>query len=84
MNNNSAINLIARTSYFNNDYGGSVEQEIQIKNIPRKQKKEEIIQYCHDHDDIFAQDIEEALQLDFNDISEILDKLEEEGIISKK
>ena len=35
-------------------------------------------------DDIFAHYIEEALQLDFNDISEILDKLEEEGIISKK
>ena len=84
MDNNSAINLIARTAYFNNDYGGSVEQEILIRDISRKQQKEEIIQYCNNHDDIFAQDIEEELKLDFNDICKILDELEQEGIISKK
>ena len=43
----------------------------------------EIINYCETHDDIYAPDIEEELQLDFNDICEILDELEEEGQIEK-
>jgi hypothetical protein len=83
VNNNSAINLIARTAYFNNDYDGSVEREILIRDIPREQQKKEIIEYCHNHDDIFAPDIEEELKLDFSDICEILDELEDEGIITK-
>ena len=83
VNNNSAINLIARTAYFNNDYDGSVEREILIRDIPREQQKKEIIEYCQNHDDIFAPDIEEELKLDFCDICEILDELEDEGIITK-
>ncbi len=83
MNNNSAINLIARTAYFNNDYNGSVEQEILLRDISKQQQKEEIIQYCNTHEDIFAPDIEEELKLDFNDVCEILEELENEGLITK-
>ena len=82
MSNNSAINLIARTAYFNNDFEG-IEKEILIRDIPREQQKMEIINYCETHDDIYTPDIEEELQLDFNDICEILDELEEEGQIEK-
>lgn len=82
MSNNNAINLIARTAYFNNDFEG-IEKEILIRDIPREQQKMEIINYCETHDDIYAPDIEEELQLDFNDICEILDELEEEGQIEK-
>ena len=82
-NNNSAINLIARTAYFNNDYDESVEREILIRDIPQNQQKSEIIEYCQTHEDIFAPDIEEELCIDFQDICEILDELENEGIIIK-
>ena len=65
MNNNSAVNLIARTAYFNTYHNYEIEREITLRDIPREQQKEEIIQYCHEHDDIFAPDIEETLKLDF-------------------
>ena len=81
MSNNSAINLIARTAYFNNDYDGSIEQEIQLRDIPKSQQKIEIMEYCKTHDDIFAVDIEEDLQIDFGDVCEILDELKKEGKI---
>ena len=81
MDNNSAINLIARTAYFNNDYDGTIEREIALRDIPRAQKKQEIIEYCETHDDIFAPDIEEELQIDFQDVCEILEELEVEGEI---
>lgn len=84
LSNNCAINLIARTAYFNNDYDGSVEREILIRDIPRKQQKAEINKYCQTHDDIFAPDIEEKLRIDFQDICDILDELENEGIIIKR
>lgn len=84
MNDNSAINLIARTAYFNNDYDGSIEREVLIRDIPYDQQKKEIIAYCETHDDIYALDIEEELQLDFNDICEILDKLKDEGILEER
>ena len=83
MSNLSAINLIARTAYFNNDYDGSIDQEILIREIPRKQAKMEIIEYCKSHEDIFAPDIEKELQIDFTDICEILEELEYEGKIQK-
>ena len=81
MANNSAINLIARTAYFNNDYDGSIEREIGLRDIPRNQQKQEIIEYCNTHDDIFAPDIEDELKIDFQDVCDILDELENEGII---
>lgn len=79
--NNSAINLIARTAYFNNDYDGSIEREIQLRDIPKDQQRIEILAYCNSHDDIFAPDIEEALQIDLKDVCEILEELENEGKI---
>ena len=81
MANNSAINLIARTAYFNNDYDGTIEREIGLRDIPRDQQKQEIIEYCDTHDDIFALDIEEELQIDYHDVCDILDELEKEGKI---
>ena len=81
MGNNSVINLIARTAYFNNDYDGSIEHEVQLRDIPKSQQKMEIIEYCRTHDDIFALDIEDELQIDFRDVCEILDELEKEGKI---
>ena len=83
MSNLSAINLIARTAYFNNDYDGSIDQEILIREIPRKQAKMEIIEYCKSHEDIFAPDIEKELQIDFTDICEILEERKYEGKIQK-
>ena len=81
MPNNSAINLIARTAYFNNDYDDSIECEIGLRDIPKAQQKQEIIEYCRTHDDIFALDIEKELQIDFLEVCEILDELEKEGKI---
>ena len=81
--NNCVINLIARTAYFNNDYDGSIEHEIKLRDIPKIQKKMEIAEYCKTHDDIFALDIEEELQIDFDDICDILDELEQEGKIAE-
>ncbi|WP_298523751.1 hypothetical protein [uncultured Methanobrevibacter sp.] len=78
---NSAINLIARTAYFNNDYDGSIECEINLRDIPREQQKEEIINYCKTHDDIWAPDIVDELLLDYDDVYEILEELEKEGKI---
>ena len=83
MENNCAINLIARTAYFNNDYDDTAESEILIRDIPKQQQREEIIQYCQTHEDIFAPEIEEELCIDFQDICEILEELKSEGIIAK-
>ena len=81
MANNSAINLIARTAYFNNDYDGTIECEIGLRDILRDQQKQEIMDYCDTHDDIFALDIEKELQIDYHDVCDILDELEKEGMI---
>lgn len=81
INNNSAINLIARTAYFNNDYDGSIEREIRIRDIPKSQQIDEILKYCQTHEDIYAPDIEEELQIDFSDVCEILEELSQQGKI---
>ena len=54
MSNNSAINLIARTAYFNNEYEESIEREVGLRDIPRDQQKQKIIDYCNTHEDIFC------------------------------
>jgi predicted ArsR family transcriptional regulator len=53
------------------------------RDIPKSQQKREIIEYCNTHEDIFAQDIERELQIDFHDVCMILDELEEEGKIQE-
>ena len=83
MDNNCAINLIARTAYFNNDYDDSVESEISLRDIPREQQKQEIIAYCNTHEDIWAPDIVDELLLDYDDVNEILEELEKEGKIKE-
>ena len=83
LDNNSAINLIARTAYFNNDYGGSIECEINLRDIPREQQKEEIIRYCKTHADIWAPDIVDELLIDYDSVYEILEELEKEGKIKE-
>ena len=40
-NNYSVINLMARTSYFNNNNDGTIEREITIRDIPYEQQKQE-------------------------------------------
>ena len=82
-NNYSVINLMARTSYFNNDYDGTIEREITIRDIPYEQQKQEIIEYCKTHDDIWVPEIEAKLQIDYNNVYDILNELEKEGIIKK-
>lgn len=50
MDNNSAINLIARTAYFNNYNDGIIQREMSFREIPKKQQIEEIIEYCKNHE----------------------------------
>ena len=83
MDNNCAINLIARTAYFNNDYDGSIESEISLRDIPREQQKQEIMDYFNTHEDIWAPDIVDELLLDYGDVNEILEELEKEGKIKE-
>ena len=47
MDNNSAINLIARTAYFNNYNDGIIQREVSFREIPKSQQEKEIIEYCN-------------------------------------
>lgn len=49
MNSNSAINLLARTAYFNTYNGYEIPREITLRDIPKQQRKEEILEYCETH-----------------------------------
>ena len=44
LSNNSAINLIARTAYFNNYNNGIIQREMSFREIPKSQQVEEIIE----------------------------------------
>ena len=46
MNYNSVINLVARTSYFNGDFDKNMQREMSLKDIPKSQREQEIIEYC--------------------------------------
>ncbi len=83
MNSNSAINLMARTAYFNTYNNYELIKEITLRDIPRKQQKEEIIQYCNTHDIIDSWDIAEKLRLESDDVEEILEELTQEQIINE-
>lgn len=80
MENNSVVNLIARTTYFNNDRNGIIQREMTLREIPKKQQKEEIINYCKKHPNPNLSDLLFELQLDLLDVDAIIDELEEEGI----
>lgn len=75
MNSNSAVNLLARTAYFNTYKNYEIEREITLREIPKKQQKEEIIDYVSNHDIIDSFEISDELRLDIDDIEEILDEL---------
>ena len=82
MNSNSAINLIARTAYFNTYNGYEIQREITLRDIPKKQRKEEIISYCETHNILDSWKIAEELRLETNEVEEILDELKNEKIIT--
>lgn len=81
MNNNSAVNLIARTAYFNTYNNYEIEMEMTLRDIPREQRKEEIIDYCKTHDVIDYFEIGYDLRLESDEVIEILEELKEEKII---
>ncbi len=60
-----------------------VVNEIDLRDIPRKQKKEEIIEYCEKNKTVLLSDIANDLSLDIFEVNEILDELIEEGIINE-
>lgn len=76
----SAINLIARTSYFNNDFDENFQREMVLREIPKEQQVEEIIEYCKSHENPNISDMVFDLQLDLFDVDRIIDELEEDGI----
>ncbi|MBQ6628136.1 MAG: hypothetical protein IJH65_04895 [Methanobrevibacter sp.] len=80
MKNNSAVNLIARTTYFNNDRNGIIQREMTLREIPKEQQVEEIINYCKEHENPNLSDLLFELQLDLFNVDSILDELEEKGI----
>ena len=83
MNSNSAINVIARTAYFNtyNDY--EIEREITLRDIPKGQRKKEILEYAKTHDVLDSWDMAEDLRLEIPEVEEILEELTKEGLIDE-
>lgn len=80
MKNTSAINVIARTAYFNNYNGGIIQREMSFRQVPKKQQREEIIEYCKTHQNPNISDMVFDLQLQLFDVDDIITELEEEGL----
>lgn len=80
MSYNSAINLMARTTYFSSDSDKNLQREMSIREIPKKQKEKEIIEYCQRHPSPDLSDVVYDLRLDLFDVDEIIDELEETGM----
>ena len=80
LGNLSAINLIARTAYFNSDFDENYQREMTLREIPKDQQVKEIIEYCKTHKNPNISDIVFDLQLDLFDVDTIIDELEEKGI----
>lgn len=76
----SAINLIARSAYFSNDFDENFQREITLREIPKNQQVSEIIEYCKSHEKPNISDMVFDLQLDLFEVDRILDELEEQGI----
>ncbi len=76
----SAINIIARTAYFNNDFDENFQREITLREIPKAQQVSEIIEYCKSHENPNISDMVFDLQLDIFEVDRIIDELEDEGI----
>ena len=80
LSNTSAINLIARTAYFNNYNRGVIQREMSFRDIPKSQQVGEIIEYCKTHENPNISDIVFDLQLELFAVDDILDEIEEKGI----
>lgn len=80
MSNTSAINLIARTAYFNNYNRGIIQREVSFRKIPKHEQEREIIEYCKIHENPNISDIVYDLQLELFDVDDIITELEEKGI----
>ena len=76
-----AINLIARTAYFNSCFDRNLQREMSLRDIPKSQQEKEIIEYCQSHENVDLSDLVFYLQLDLFDVDEILDNLTEKGIV---
>lgn len=81
INPDRLCNYIARECYFNSENKGvKIVKEIRIREIPKKQKINEIIQYCSTHNKPHITDIVNDLSLDLVETDEIIDDLFEKGI----
>lgn len=80
MGKNSAINMIARTAYFSNDFDENFQREMTLREIPKQQQIKEIMEYCKAHEKPYISDMVFNLQLDLFDVDRIIDELEEQGI----
>jgi hypothetical protein len=80
MRNTNAVNVIARTAYFNNYNNGTIQREISFRGIPKKQQREEVLEYCKTHKNPNISDIVYDLQLPLFDVDDIIIELEEEGL----
>lgn len=76
----SAINLIAKTAYFNSDFDKNLQREMSLREIPKSQMKKEIIEYCTDNPNPDLSDIVFDLQLDLFDVDSMIDEIESEGM----
>jgi hypothetical protein len=81
LSNNSAINLIARTAYFNNYNNGIIQREVSFRKISKAQQEKEIIEYCKTHDNPNISDIVFDLRLELFDVDDVITELEEKGIV---
>ncbi|MDO5859879.1 hypothetical protein [Methanobrevibacter sp.] len=71
---------MARTTYFSSDSDKNLQREMSIREIPKKQKEKEIIEYCQRHPSPDLSDVVYDLRLDLFDVDEIIDELEETGM----
>lgn len=81
MNSNSAINPIARTAYFNTYNNYELVKEITLRDIPKQQQTDEILQYSQTHDILDSWQIAEELRLETSAVEEILNELKQNGLI---
>ena len=80
MSNTNAINVIARTAYFNNYNDGIIQREMSFRKIPKAQQIKEVTEYCRTHENPNISDIVYDLQLDLFDVDDIITEAEEKGI----
>lgn len=80
ISNTSAINVIARTAYFNNYNNGIIQREVGFREIPKEQQEKEIIEYCKTHKNPNISDMVFDLRLELFDIDDVVSELEDKGI----